>query len=426
MKPQFCKKRYFSILLQLITIVFLSSIHINAQNSFVVDHTSTNLSDIPLNWITQAKTDLHIAYKHTSHGSQLISGLNALEDFPDFGSTYDWVDDSHGNTDALSLDDNGIPGVADLSQGDIDSDGDGIADWAEDTFTFLDNTNNYHINVILWSWCNIGGHDMPRYLNSMEWLIAQFDVGGTHARADTNPVKFVFITGHANGGGEGDSSDVPNEQIRTHVANYDRILFDFSDIENYDPDNNYYLDKLLDDALYYDSDNNGSRDANWASEYLLLHDDSELDQLTTGENVSNYNGCGSCAHSPEGGETEDARLNCVLKGRAVWYLLARIVGWDGNLAVNENTHNQSFVLHQNFPNPFSETTNIKYYLTTEKQVEIYVYDILGNKIQELVNETQASGLHQVVFNSGSLSNGIYYYRLNTSDKQQTQKMILIQ
>jgi hypothetical protein len=153
-----------------------------------------------------------------------------------------------------------------------------------------------------------------------------------HSRVTDHPVQFVFMTAHANGGGEGDSSDAPNEQIRAHVQAYDRILFDFSDIENYDPDNNYYLNKRLDDALYYDSTlpyDSGSRDANWASEFLTLHDDGELDRLTTGNNVSGYSGVSSCAHSPEGGETSDARLNCVLKGRASWYLFARLVGWNG-------------------------------------------------------------------------------------------------
>jgi len=293
--------------------------------AILIDHTSTDLSAIPTQWINTAKADLHIAYNHTSHGSQLITGMNALENFPDFGSLYSWQDTSHGDSSSLSLDDHGIPGKNDLSGGDQDSDRDGIDDWAEDTYTFLDNPNNYHINVVMWSWCNIGGHDIPRYIDSMEWLIAQFSTGGTHARAAAHPVQFVFMTAHANGGGEGDSSDSRNELIRQHCASHDRILFDFSDIENYDPDNNYYLDKNLTDALYYDA--NGSHDANWAVEYLNRHDNNELDRLTTGENVSGYSGCDGCAHSDGPGDL--ARLNCILKGRAAWNLFARLAGWPG-------------------------------------------------------------------------------------------------
>ncbi|MBN1817064.1 MAG: hypothetical protein JW828_06860 [Sedimentisphaerales bacterium] len=289
----------------------LPGVNLFAQ-PIIIDHSAFALfQGIPDDWIKQIRSNLHISYQHTSHGSQLITGMDALEKFPAFDDRFAWSDS--GTVGTLDLDDYGIPGIPDLSQGDyIDSYG--VTPWVTATRNLLDHPANAHVNVIVWSWCDIGGHNIDRYLTHMEILIAEYP-----------DVHFVFMTGHANGGGEGDSSDARNRIIRQHCLENDRILFDFADIENYDPDSKYYLNKRLNDTLDYDSDGNGSRDRNWAAEYLQAHPGSQLYDLVWG--IDGYSGCSSCAHSDGGNNA--ARLNCVLKGMAAWVLWARLAGWDG-------------------------------------------------------------------------------------------------
>ncbi|MCK4679169.1 MAG: T9SS type A sorting domain-containing protein [Bacteroidales bacterium] len=71
----------------------------------------------------------------------------------------------------------------------------------------------------------------------------------------------------------------------------------------------------------------------------------------------------------------------------------------------------SFFLHQNYPNPVSETTTIKYTISQQSDVKLNVYNILGSIVTTLVNEMQREGEKQVTFNIQNLSNGLYYYSL---------------
>lgn len=84
-----------------------------------------------------------------------------------------------------------------------------------------------------------------------------------------------------------------------------------------------------------------------------------------------------------------------------------------------------FRLYQNYPNPFNPETAIKYELKVTDFVSINVYDILGNKISELINEKQNPGSYSVKFNGNDFSSGVYYYTLTSGDVKQTKKMLLI-
>jgi hypothetical protein len=84
-----------------------------------------------------------------------------------------------------------------------------------------------------------------------------------------------------------------------------------------------------------------------------------------------------------------------------------------------------FDLAQNYPNPFNPQTKIKFSLAQSGPVSLIVYNTLGQKVAELVNETMAMGAHELTFDASSLSTGVYFYRLVTEKDVRTMKMMLI-
>lgn len=85
----------------------------------------------------------------------------------------------------------------------------------------------------------------------------------------------------------------------------------------------------------------------------------------------------------------------------------------------------SFRLEQNYPNPFNPVTNIRYELPAAGNVQLSVYNMLGQRVALLVNEMQAAGTHTVRFDGSRLSSGVYLYRLESEGTQLTRRMMLV-
>jgi len=96
----------------------------------------------------------------------------------------------------------------------------------------------------------------------------------------------------------------------------------------------------------------------------------------------------------------------------------------GTLTSVEETDNlpQKFSMAQNYPNPFSSTTLIKFTLSEQENIVIKVFNILGKEIKTIVNQEFSQGQHEVVFNAAGLSAGTYIYTITSGNNTIIKKM----
>jgi len=361
----------------------------------IVDHTCTDVTEIPESAIETAKADLHIGYGHTSHGSQLTTGMTGLVAFANGGG----LGLSHP-TDIFAWNNGGTGGALDLEEGDgygtgwLDHDCGYYPNWVDETEEYLDDPSHADVNVIIWSWCGQVGSQTEQS------MIDNYLAPMTQLELDYPGVMFVYMTGHADGSGEAGNLHLRNQQIRDYCIANDKVLYDFYDIECYDPDAEYFGDRFVDDGCYYTG-------GNWAIEWQDAHV----------EGVDWYS-C-SAAHTQP--------LNANQKAYACWWLWAALAGWDPETAVCDPGDEmvRRPVLRQNTPNPFNPTTTIRFTISETCDVTLRIYDVKGRLVDTLAEREYSHGSHSVSFDADGLPSGMYFCELAAGRQTDVMKMVLL-
>jgi len=84
-----------------------------------------------------------------------------------------------------------------------------------------------------------------------------------------------------------------------------------------------------------------------------------------------------------------------------------------------------YSLEQNYPNPFNPSTKIRFSLPERSEVTLEIYNVIGERVSELLHGTLNVGHHEIEFRNSNLSSGIYFYRLNAGNFSEVKKMILL-
>lgn len=154
--------------------------------------------------------------------------------------------------------------------------------------------------------------------------------------------------------------------------------------------------------------------------------------------VSGYGG--NLLHTSNGGSTWEVQRSGTSGQLNSLYFIDQYTGWAAGTYVILKTTNggvtfaaedkgseipEQYFLSQNYPNPFNPSTKINYSLPEGSNVQIKIYDVIGNEIKILVDGYESAGSHDVNFDAGNLSSGVYFYRIQAEKFTITKKMVLV-
>ncbi len=116
------------------------------------------------------------------------------------------------------------------------------------------------------------------------------------------------------------------------------------------------------------------------------------------------------------GNNEESLINNMLAAEQKYQTL---------VSVDKNLQELTYNLSQNYPNPFNPKTKIEFTIPVREQVELSVFNVMGEKIKTLINNHLDAGKHFVDFDASDLSSGIYFYKIKAGKFTSTKKMVIL-